>query len=130
MPPGQKFGGRDFLPGHPGGPGRPKILPEFEGEEPLSVDNLRRLVNRLWKMTETQLRDVLADPNEEMGTRYIANLIAQGTARADVNRFVALITMVMGPANKRRELDGTGVNVTIAIPSNGREVGAVESESD
>lgn len=97
---GVKSGGRDFLPGNGGGPGRPPKLPELKDAPRLDRDNYNRLLNQTLHMSKDELKKVLEDPNATMISKALASIVAKTTTLGDIHRLEALLNRAIGPVKQ------------------------------
>lgn len=106
MAKGVKTGGKNFQKGKPGGPGRPKILPEAKGLPPLDRSSYNRLLNEALGMTQKQLKDRINDPKATMLQKWIASIVVKGTSSGDTSRLEALLGRAIGPVKQQLEHSG------------------------
>ena len=142
MPPGKKFGGRDFPKGKPGGPGRPKLLPEAVGLPRLDRDSYNRLLNKTLNYTQDQLKHVIKndehfEPDAEgkpkkitMLEKWVATIVAKGSTLGDVTRIEALLNRAIGPVKQEIKHEGDVllekpqqlIQIAIQMSSNARGI--------
>lgn len=111
MPRGKKVGGRDFVKGKPGGPGRPKLIPETAELPRLDRENYNRLLNKHLQMDIHQLRVVISDPKEIVLCKMIASIIAKCLTLGDHVRLEALLARAIGTVKTETDLN---INGTLA----------------
>lgn len=109
MPPGFKVpgSGRDFEPGNPGSPGRPKLLPEAEGLPRIDKDSYNRLLNHTLSLTEEQLTAIESDPSKTMLEKWLASIVKKGAENGDPNRLEILLSRAIGPVKHEVSHSGT-----------------------
>lgn len=78
MAKGKKSGGRNFEPGHDGGPGRPPLPVELKEAKALTKAKAFELLNRFLFCTDAELEQVLADPVAPQLDKMIIAVIKNG----------------------------------------------------
>lgn len=102
-----KRGGRDFLPGNPGGPGRPRILPEVKGLPTLNHDTFRRLLlSKLSKTKEELLTEIKSKETKALDL-WLCNIAMKGIEDRDVYSLEPLLNRLIGRVEAKLEISNT-----------------------
>lgn len=105
----KKTGGRDFKPGNPGGPGRPKLDPEIKGMREMPKDVFKKTITFFMEMNLAQLEEYLKDIKDKpVFDVYIAATIAEGMKKKDHTIFEWLAQRSVGKV--RDEIDHNVTN--------------------
>lgn len=105
MAPGKKTGGRDFKDGNPGGPGKPRLLPEIVGAPRIDKDSYNRLLNETLHSTQSELQAIINDEKKPMIAKWLAAVVAKGAVHGDTGRLEALLSRAIGPVPRQDTLD-------------------------
>jgi len=106
MAKGKKTGGRNFLVGKPGGPGRPPSIPELKEIPRITKDSFNRMVSKVLVQHRHNLKDILSDPSSTNLEVALAKIIDKMQVHGDYNRLDALLNRLIGPAPKQIEISG------------------------
>ena len=101
IPPGAKYGGRDFVKGHPYLGGHPvKLIPEVEGVPRLDKGSVNRLINKTVSYTKDELKEVHDNPKSTVLEVWLAAIVAKGVQQGCPGRLEALFNRAIGPVPK------------------------------
>lgn len=93
MPRYKKAGsGRDFQPGHAGGPGRPKDPPELKALKKLNKANLDLLLNQLLQAKPEDLKGM----NKTVLELWLSSGAAKGIQKGEFTNLITLIERLIG----------------------------------
>lgn len=109
----RKVGGRDFVKGKPGGPGRPPLLPELKGKERLHRDDVNRLINEALNRTPAETEEVLNNPETPLKVLIFANVAKNAALLGDMGRMIDLLNYVVGPIKQEVQHD---INLNLPDP--------------
>jgi hypothetical protein len=104
---GRNGGGRNFKKGNPGGPGRPPVLPELKGIEPMTKDTYSRLLNKTMSMSREELKAVLNDPNASVKDLALAAIASRAISNGDPQRWESILNRAIGPVKQEASVDAT-----------------------
>lgn len=110
MPKGKKYGGRDFQPGNPGGPGRPKASLELKGQPRLTRESYSVTLNKIAHKTPEELIQMLSKENRNKYTMlelWIANVVKIGYEKGDMMRLESILNRAIGPVKQQLEVSGS-----------------------
>lgn len=83
MPKGQKFGGRDFQPGHPKYGGRKKIPEDLKAARAMNREELERIINKYLNTPIQQLKELVKDQSVPAMEAMVISVIASGISKGD-----------------------------------------------
>jgi len=106
MAKGKKTGGKNFLVGWRGGPGRPPSIPELKEIPRITKDSFNRMVSKVLVQHRHNLKDILSDPSSTNLEVALAKIIDKMQVHGDYNRLDALLNRLIGPAPKQIEISG------------------------
>lgn len=138
MPRGQKFGGRDFPVGHPGGPGRPPVLPELKNTPRFSRDDFNRMATQILFSNRARLAEILAKPDSNNLEIAIAKVVDKIQVHGDYNRLDGLLNRLIGTVkhdiNLTGELSVEGppvnlIQIAVQMSSHARQLPAAHIDS-
>mgnify|MGYP000960459449 CR=1 FL=1 len=113
MAKGFKTGGRDFVKGKPGGPGRGHLSPEAKQFRKLTADEFIKRVNKYFFMTKTQLLRGLGSKKITTLDLYIRNSIVKGLDKGDYYTLDCMLNRIIGRPSEKVELTNPAGNPVI-----------------
>lgn len=122
---GRKTGGKDFLEGNPGGPGRPR-LPEDLKEARRAVKlEFEQIAQRLIRLPVPEVTRLAKSGETSALEAVVATIIVKAWSQGDQTRLNFLLDRLIGPVPKHIELppptddgplgDLSGLEITEAI---------------
>lgn len=112
MAKGRFTGGRLYAKGNPGGPGRPKVSPEFAAVRVMNQERLAQILNALTYCTHAELKEKAKDPSATVFELAVAKVIEQAFIKGDQARLSFLLDRLVGKVKEQVDVTG-GINVTI-----------------
>lgn len=106
MAKGVKTGGKDFQKGKPGGPGRPKLLPEADGLPKLDRDSFGRILNEALVSKIEDSKRIVEDDSESNIRRWMHGIAIKGMKESDVQKLSALLDRAIGKVKDQVEHSG------------------------
>lgn len=104
MPPGKKFGGRDFKKGNPGGPGRRKgfspIPPAIKEAKRLTAQLFQDTVNKLTSMSKDEIEEFIVSKDATMLDRMVAGQI-KAAVSGKSTPVTLLLDRTVGPVKQQ-----------------------------
>jgi hypothetical protein len=107
MPPGKKFGGKDFKKGNPGGPGRPPTSPELKAAKKLTAERFEECVHRLTAMSRDDLNKFINSPAASNLEIMIAGQI-RAASQGKTTPISFLLDRTIGTVKHKLDLNVSG----------------------
>lgn len=125
---GKKTGGRPFVKGQPGGPGKPRTPEDIKEARKLTQIELERAVNKYLYLSRAELKAAIEQPGTPMLDLMIASIVAQAAQKGDQVRLDFILNRIIGKVQDRLEVrtpkpfivqraDGTALELGAAPPS-------------
>lgn len=100
---GKKTGGKDFIPGQPGGPGRPHLPQEIREGRKLNQIRVSEVLNKFIDMPlEDVIRFVQDKTNPAMEV-LVGSILVHGIKHGDQNRLNFLLDRLIGRVKEQHE---------------------------
>jgi hypothetical protein len=109
MPPGKKFGGKDWVPGQSGNPkGREPIPPEIKQARRLSRIRFEEILQKYLHSTLEEMKAAIADPKTDAIELIVLRIMIEGIKKGDEKRLGFLLDRLLGPVKQlvSHETDG------------------------
>ena len=111
MAKGFKTGGRDFVKGKPGGPGRGHLSPEAKQFRKLTADEFIKRVNKYFFLTEQQILQLQKEKKTpDLLDLYIRNSILNGLKKGDYHTLDCMLNRIIGRPSEKVELTNPAGN--------------------
>lgn len=124
-----KTGGRDFKPGNPGGPGRPKLMPELKSIPHLKADECRRIIAKFSRMTLAEVQEFSERSDVPMIQLVVAKIYLKAAQDGDQSRLNFVFDRSIGKVQDKIEVTLPQPYV-IKRPSTGEEVVVGATQGD
>lgn len=102
-------GGRSFVKGHPGGPGRPPKSPEIKKMTAHTRQEIERVLNEALSLTHEELKELVKDPKTTVLHKMVYTICIKGIFLGDPSRLDFILNRLIG---KVKEPD---VDITIKL---------------
>lgn len=112
---GKKTGGRSFLVGNPGGPGRPPTPPELKAALKLTKVKATEILNKYFFATEDEIELALKNPNLSMGEKGVIEILRKAIDQGDQGRIEWLFQRLIGKVPDKVQHSG-GLNFKVRAP--------------
>ncbi len=99
-----KTGGKDFVKGHAGGPGRPPMSPEQKAMRRLNKTEFERIANRFLFATDKDQAQLLLDPDMTMIEHAIQAILAAARTHGDHARMEWFLSRLIGKVKDQVEI--------------------------
>lgn len=128
---GRKTGGRDFKPGVSGNPkGRPPIRGDLAKVALMTVDDTKRLLQKLMDKTEVELLKLVENPKTPVMELMVIRIIQKAISDGDQARLNFLFDRTIGKVLDKKEIELRPVVYRTAVRADGSLLQEVLEEGE
>lgn len=110
MAKGRKTGGKDWLKGKPGGPGRKPLLPEIKDLPAFDKPTFNRYLNEAVNATDEESRIVINDSEAPRIRKWLHAICIKGNREGDMSKLDALLNRAIGKVKEEVSIGGSNGN--------------------